>query len=89
MTVLIYYTNYLIGAENMSRDDNGQGKEFMRALSVLSQIGITIVVCVAVGIFLGLLLDRLLGTSPWLLIVLTLLGIIAAFKSIFDFARKI
>ena len=73
----------------MSRNDNGQGKEFMRALSFLSQIGITIVVCVAVRIFLGWLLDRLLGTSPWLLIVFTLLGIVAAFKSIFDFAKKI
>jgi len=73
----------------MSRDDNGQGKEFMRALAVLSQIGITIILCVAVGIFIGWLLDRLLGTSPWLIIVFTLLGVVAAFKSIFDFAKKI
>jgi len=73
----------------MSRNNNGQGNEFMRALAVLSQIGITIIMCVAVGIFLGLMLDRWLGTSPWLLIVFTLLGIIAAFKSIFDFAKKI
>jgi len=62
--------------------------EFTRALSVLSQIGITIIVCVALGIFLGRLLDNLLGTSPWLLIVFIFLGIAAAFKAIFDFANK-
>ena len=65
-----------------------QRNEFARALAVLSQIGITIIVCVAVGIFLGWFLDRLLGTSPWLLLVFTLFGIVAAFKSIFEFAKK-
>jgi len=73
----------------MSRNKNNlDGNEFARALAMLSQIGISIVVCVALGVFLGWLLDRLLGTSPWLIIVFTLSGIGAAFKSIFDFAKK-
>jgi len=58
------------------------------ALAHFSQIAITIIACVAVGIFLGWLLDRYLGTSPWLLLVFTLLGIIAAFKSILEFSKK-
>jgi len=62
--------------------------EFSRALAQLSQIGITIIACLGVGIFAGWYLDRLLGTDPWLLMVCTLLGIAAAFKSIFDFAKK-
>jgi len=61
---------------------------FVYAFSYLSQIGITIIACVAVGIFLGRVLDSLLGTTPWLLLVFTLLGIVAAFKSIFDMAKK-
>jgi len=75
----------------MSQDNNNkqQRNEFARALSVLSQIGITIIACIAVGIFLGWYLDSLLGTSPWLLIIFTFLGIAAAFKSIFDFAKKL
>jgi len=60
----------------------------MRAFSFLSQIGITILACLAVGILLGRVLDSLLGTTPWLLLVFTLLGIAAAFKSIFDMAKK-
>ncbi|MCL2227101.1 MAG: AtpZ/AtpI family protein [Oscillospiraceae bacterium] len=72
----------------MPHGDKGQGNEFAKALAVLSQIGISIIACIGVGIFLGWLLDSLLGTSPWLLLVFTLLGIAAAFKSIFDFAKK-
>jgi len=61
----------------------------MRAFSFLMQIGITIIACIAVGIFLVWLLDRWLGTSPWLMMVFTFLGIAAAFKSIFEFAKKV
>jgi len=78
-----------MGVGFMPRGHKGTGNDFMRAFALLSQIGITIVACVGVGIFLGWLLDRLLGTQPWLLLVCTLLGIAAAFKSIFDFAKKV
>ena len=73
----------------MPHDKKNQVSGFIAALSLLTQIGITIVACIGIGIFLGWFLDRLLGTSPWLLLVFTLLGIAAAFKSIFDFAKKI
>jgi len=66
-----------------------QQNEFVRAFSVFMQIGVTIIACLAVGLFLGWLLDRLLGTQPWLLMVFSFLGIGAAFKMIFDFAKKI
>jgi len=73
----------------MSQDKKPQQDGFMQAFAVLLQIGITILACLAVGIFLGWFLDRLLGTTPWLLMAFTFMGIIAAFKSIFDFAKKI
>jgi len=60
----------------------------MRAFSLLSQMGITIIVCIGAGIFIGKLLDNALGTSPWLILIFTFFGIAAAFKSIFDFAKK-
>jgi len=72
----------------MSNDNKQQGDGFIRALSFLSQIGVTIIACIAVGILLGRVLDTLLGTTPWLLLVFTLLGVVAAFKSIFDIAKK-
>lgn len=65
-----------------------QRNGFLQALSLLSHFGVTIIACIAVGILLGRFLDNLLGTTPWLLLVFTLLGIAAAFKSIIDIAKK-
>ena len=73
----------------MSRKNKDQRNAFVLALAHFTQIAVTIIACVAVGIFLGWLLDRFLGTSPWMLLIFTLLGIVAAFKSIFEFAKKI
>ena len=79
-----------IGADAMSGDNKKPRDRdgFVQSLSFLSQIGVTIIACIAVGILLGRFLDLLLGTTPWLLLVFTLLGIASAFKSIFDMAKK-
>jgi len=66
------------------KDENKQRGEFAKAIVFLSQIAITMAVCVFIGVFLGNFLDRLLGTSPWLLIVFSFLGVGASFKSLFD-----
>ena len=68
----------------MDGDHKGQQDGFMKALSFLSHVGITIIACIAVAIILGRFLDSLLSTTPWLLLVCTLLGIGAAIKSIYD-----
>ena len=73
----------------MPHDDKPQKNEFVRAMAFFVQISVTIIACIAVGIFLGWLLDRLLGTTPWLLMVFSFLGVGAAFKSIFEFAKKV
>jgi ATP synthase protein I len=73
----------------MPNDDKPQQNEFARALSFFLQISVSIIACIAVGMFLGWLLDRWLDTSPWFLMVFSFLGVGAAFKSIFDFAKKI
>jgi ATP synthase protein I len=43
--------------------------------------------CVFVGVFLGRFLDSRLKTTPWLLLVFSLLGVGAALKSFFDLAN--
>ena len=72
----------------MSNNNKGSPNDMFKALAVVSQIGITIVVCVAIGLLLGTLLDRWLGTSPWLLIIFILIGIGTAIRSIVDFAKR-
>jgi len=63
-------------------------RSWVKALSLLSQMGVTIVACILVGVFLGRFLDGVFGTTPWLTLVFSILGIAAAFKSIFDLASK-
>jgi ATP synthase protein I len=73
----------------MSRKSRHDISGFTRGFALLAQMGITIAVCICLSIIIGLYLDRFLGTSPWLLLLFILFGIIAALKSIFDFSKKL
>lgn len=64
-------------------------RRFIRLLGVLSTVGITLVAATVIGYFLGALLDRTFGTSPWLTILFLVFGIAAGFKNLFDQARKV
>ncbi len=61
--------------------------DLLQALSFFSQIGITMAVCVLIGVFAGRSLDGLLGTAPWLLLIFGLLGAGAAIKVMFDMGK--
>jgi len=65
-----------------------QHNELLKALSFFSQVGTTIVACIFIGVFLGRFLDNFLGTSPWLLLVFSLLGAAAAFKALYDLMSR-
>lgn len=71
-----------------SKKEKQERREFIRGLSFLSQIGIAMASCVLIGVLSGKFLDSLFGTSPWLLLVFSLLGAGAAFKVLFDLAAK-
>ena len=68
----------------MPTKDNKQRKDIMRALSGFTQLGVTMSVCVLAGVLFGRYLDGYFGTSPWLLLLFTICGIIAAFKSLYE-----
>ncbi len=70
------------------KPDNGQRNEIMKALSLLSQMGLTMSVCIIVCVFIGKYLDDLLGTSPWLLLVFIVLGVASAFKVLYDLTTR-
>lgn len=73
----------------MSKNDKNVTSDFAKAFALLAQMGITIAVCIGMSILIGYYLDRFLGTSPWLLLLFILFGIIAALKSVFDFGKKL
>ena len=74
----------------MSNKDNNEKKstnDIIRSLSQLSHIGISITVCIFIGVFLGRFLDSFFGTSPWLLLLFSLMGMGAAFKYLYDLSK--
>lgn len=60
---------------------------FFRAAAFAS-LGLEMGISVAVGAGIGYLLDRQLGTRPWLLLVFILFGVAAGFKGMIAAARR-
>ena len=54
-----------------------------KALGELSTVGLTLVIATVIGLVGGYYADRLLGTSPWLLLLGLALGIAAGFVNLF------
>ena len=60
-----------------------------RKLAALSSLGLMLPSSIAVGLFMGYFLDKLLGTEPWLLIAFTLFGVASGFLSLFRGLKKL
>ena len=69
-------------------DRKKERREIIRGLSMLSQVSVTMVACAVIGVFLGRFLDSRLGTTPWLLLACSLLGVAAAIKAIYDMSKR-
>ncbi|HDT13625.1 MAG TPA: AtpZ/AtpI family protein [Candidatus Aminicenantes bacterium] len=54
----------------------------LRRLAELSSLGLILPSSIAVGLFFGYLLDRWLGTAPWLLLLFTVLGVVSGLLSL-------
>lgn len=72
----------------MKRQNNSYHKEIAYALSLLTQIGVTMIVTIGIGIFTGRFLDNLLNTSPIFLIIMIVISVIAAFKNLYLLTAK-
>jgi len=57
-------------------------KELIRTLGFISTVGLTMAFSVGIGALIGNYLDGLFGSEPWLLIIFTGFGIVAAFKNL-------
>lgn len=74
--------------EHHKKDKKSGDNKALRAFAYVSQIGITMAASVFVGVLSGKYLDSILGTSPWLLLVFSLLGAGAAIKFLFDMSGE-
>jgi len=65
--------------QDKGRAEDTQGN---KAMSYGLRMGVELVAAVLVGAGMGWLLDRWLGTSPWLLILFFLFGVAAGFRNV-------
>jgi F0F1-type ATP synthase assembly protein I len=61
----------------------GGQKGYWRYLALVGEVGFILAVCIGGGLLAGVLLDRWLGSSPALTLVLLLAGIAAGFLQVF------
>jgi len=64
------------------------GRPDLRTLAELGSLGLILPSSIAVGLFFGYLLDRWLGTAPWLLLVFTVLGVASGLLSLSRAIKK-
>ncbi|MCG6918666.1 MAG: AtpZ/AtpI family protein [Deltaproteobacteria bacterium] len=63
-------------------------KKALRLVGLASTLGLTIVIATFIGLALGLWLDRVFNTSPWLTVIFLIVGIIAGFRNFYRFMSK-
>ena len=63
-------------------------KEINDALRLVTQLGLSMFICLFIGVMAGRTLDGIFKTSPVLLMVFTFLGAVTSFKVLYDLAIK-
>jgi ATP synthase protein I len=61
----------------------GKSPGTLRALGTVGSVGFAFVIAVVLGWWVGSLLDRWLGTTPWLTIIFFFLGLAAGALNVF------
>ncbi len=67
---------------------NEDRKNLIRALGMVSSMGISVVVAIAIGVFTGLQLDKWLGTGNVFFYIFLFFGIAAGFRNIYIIAGR-
>jgi len=65
-----------------------KGNETFKGLLFLTSIGITLAASIIVGLVIGVYLDRLFSTKPWLTVIFIFFGVAAGFKNLYDTVKK-
>jgi F0F1-type ATP synthase assembly protein I len=63
-------------------------KELLRTLGNVSSMGISVAVAIAIGVFMGLQIDKWLGTAPWFFFIFLFFGIVAGFRNVYKISNK-
>lgn len=58
-------------------------RKLLKTLGVVSSMGISVVLAIGMGVFIGLKLDQWIGTKHVFFFIFLFIGIIAAFRNIY------
>ena len=72
----------------MNKKTDKRDKPLFRHFLQASSVGMNLVFSTFIGLAIGYGLDSLFHTSPWLLIIFTILGIVAGFRELVKMAKK-
>ena len=64
-------------------------RDLFKTLGVVSSMGISFVLAIIIGVFIGLQLDKWLGTDPWFFFIFLLFGIIAGFRNLYIITKRV
>jgi ATP synthase protein I len=67
------------------KEDN---KRLIQKLGMISTMGISVAVAIAIGVFAGLWLDDRFGTKPWFFFIFLFFGIAAGFRNVYIMAGR-
>ena len=62
--------------------------ETVRTIGALSTVGFSFVLAIVIGAYLGWVLDRWMGTSPWMFFLFFVLGLGAGILNVYRTAGK-
>lgn len=72
----------------MNREQRRRTAASVRRIADASSLGLGFPIAIAIGYFVGHWLDGVCSTSPWLMIVFSLCGIVAGFVNAFRIALR-
>jgi F0F1-type ATP synthase assembly protein I len=67
---------------------SGNNRQLFKSLAMVSSMGISVVLAIAIGVWFGLTLDRWFGTKPWFFYIFLFIGIAAGFKNVYVIAGR-
>jgi F0F1-type ATP synthase assembly protein I len=63
--------------------------DLFRTLGVVSSMGMSFVLAIAIGVFIGLQLDKFFGTNHWFFFIFLLFGIVAGFRNLYIITKRV
>jgi ATP synthase protein I len=72
----------------MPKQPRNSVADTVRTIGALSTVGISFVLAIVLGVWVGWMLDKWLGTTPWMFFLFFILGLAAGILNVYRTAGK-